>query len=797
MPRRTMTHLLLLTCCLMAGRSQPLQAEPGEQNLLPNPSFEKLERDAPASWKATRWGGDGTLSVSDAARSGQRSLQITSDQGGDLSWSATVAVQPHATYRLSGWIKTENLKGVPQRRGRGALLNVHNIQSVATEAISGTQDWTRVEAIFETDSNDAVQVNCLFGGWGFATGTAWFDDVQLELLSAADWQPTIVIHADQPGQPVSKYVYGQFIEHLGRCIYGGIWAEMLEDRKFYHPITADYAPYGNEPVAPDTIPVVKASPWQMRGAANGVSMVGQDPFVGEHTPLVEPGSGIAQNDLALVKGKQYVGYIWLKAQAGVTEATVALSGASAPAKFTTGSQGYTQHTFSFTSKESTSKASLSVDVKQNPCFVGTLSLMPADHVQGMRADTLELLKKLNSPVYRWPGGNFVSGYDWRDGLGDRDRRPPRKNPAWTGVEHNDFGLDEFLVFCQLLDTEPYIAVNSGLGSVDEAMAEVQYANGSADTPMGALRAKHGHPEPYAVQWWSIGNEMYGSWQLGHMSLEKYVQKHNEFADAMRRVDPAIKLIAVGDAGPWSEGMMQHCADHMDLISEHFYCQERPGLASHVAQIPDAIRRKAVAHREYRKNFASLEGKDIQIAMDEWNYWYGPHPYGELGTRYFLKDALGIAAGIHEYARQSDLMFMANYAQTVNVIGCIKTTKTDASLETTGLALQLYRAHFGTTPLKVQTQSPLDVAAALSPDGKMLTVGVVNPTMQALDLTLTLQGCTLSGGGQRWQIAGSDPMAYNTPGQPPRVQIEKADVNGTPDTLQVAPCSVTLFALPLK
>ena len=125
-------------------------------------------------------------------------------------------------------------------------------------------------------------------------------------------------------------------------------------------------------------------------------------------------------------------------------------------------------------------------------------------------------------------------------------------------------------------------------------------------------------------------------------------------------------------------MMQHCADHMDLISEHFYCQEQAGLAAHVPQIPDAVRRKAEAHRRYRQEIDSLQGKDIRIALDEWNYWYGPHVFGELGTRYFLKDALGIAAGLHEMARESDIMFMANYAQTVNVIGCIKTSKTAAA-----------------------------------------------------------------------------------------------------------------------
>jgi len=423
--------------------------------------------------------------------------------------------------------------------------------------------------------------------------------------------------------------------------------------------------------------------------------------------------------------------------------------------------------------------------------------MPADNIDGLPPDTLAILKQLNSPVYRWPGGNFVSGYNWRDGIGDRDRRTPRKNPAWTGVEHNDFGIHEFARFCELLGTEAYVAVNSGLGDTQSAADEVQYANGAADTPQGKLRAANGHPEPFKVKWWSIGNEMYGNWQLGHMPLDKYQQKHNDFAKAMRAADPSIKLIAVGDAGPWSEGMMKNCADYMDLISEHFYCQERPGLPAHVAQIPNDIRRKANAHRKYRRDLESLKGKDIRIAMDEWNYWYGPHPFGEIGTRYFLKDALGIAAGIHEYARQSDIVFMANYAQTVNVIGALKTSKTAAAFETTGLALKMYRDRFGTIPVATETSPLINAQAAWSADKKTLTVGIVNPSMQALEIPLDLKGAKLTGTGMRYQIAGPDPMAFNDPAAPTKVVIEEAAIKGITDKLSVAPCSATIFALSVE
>jgi alpha-N-arabinofuranosidase len=421
--------------------------------------------------------------------------------------------------------------------------------------------------------------------------------------------------------------------------------------------------------------------------------------------------------------------------------------------------------------------------------------MPADNVQGMRADTLDLLRQLDAPVYRWPGGNFVSGYNWKDGVGDPDRRPPRKNPAWQGIEHNDFGLDEFMAFCRLVGTEPYVTVNSGLGDVASAVAEVQYANAPADRPGGRVRAANGHATPYGVKWWSIGNEMYGGWQLGHVPLENYVARHNEFAAAMRAADPSVKLVAVGAVGPWTEGMLRNCAGHMDLISEHFYCGGNAGdLGAHVGQVPGEIRRIVAAHRRYREQVPSLRGQDIRIAMDEWNYNYGPDAYGEGGTPFHLKDALGIAAGLHEYFRQSDMVLMANYAQTVNVIGCVKTSNTAAVFDATGLALMLYRKHFGVTPVAVEAAAPLDVAAAWTADRKALTIGIVNPTMRPIEVPLQIAGANLKGSGRLWQIAGDDPMAHNAPGQDPPVKIEESPVKDVPRRLRVAPCSVTLMSL---
>ena len=769
------------------------------QNPIPNASFEQIDGRRPRGWRTETFAGQGSFQQTSPAHTGERCVELSSTQGGDLAWTTTARVDPFTRYRLTGWIKTEDVK--PIDGGRGALLNLHDLQGIATSALTGTTDWTEVKVEFQTAEQSTLQINCLLGGWGRATGKAWYDDLTLVALSQVPpTPPSLVIDAAKVGEPLSPNVYSQFIEHLGRCIYGGIWAEMLEDRKFHHPITANYNPYRSLKNTP--YPVVGASPWKIMGDTGGVTMNTNRPFVGRHSPQLRAGSGIRQLDLGVTAGKSYSGHVWLRADTDTrssTTATVTLTwgvGDAAGDSQTVGdiTSEFRRYPFQFTARETSDKAWVELKVDDGAILVGTASLMPDDNIEGLRADTLALLKELRAPIYRWPGGNFVSGYDWRDGIGDRDRRPPRTNPAWTGVEHNDFGMHEFIRFCQIVGTEPWITVNTGFGDAYSAAAELEYANGAVDTLWGARRARNGSPRPFGVKYWGVGNEMWGTWQLGYMALEQYVLKQNWVVDKMREVDPGIFCISSGNAGPWSTGLLRNCADHMNAIAEHFYCQERPGLFSHVRQIPDNIRAKADFHRKTRADLPNLKGHDIRISMTEWNYWYGPHVFGELGTRYFLKDALGIAAGLHEYARQSDLIHSAFYAQTVNVIGAIKVSRRNAAFETTGLVLKLYRQHFGHWPVTTKTAGLIDAQAAWSEDRSALTVGIVNASLQEMQVPLTLTGANLKTSGTRWEIADNDPQAHNDPDQPARIAIRQSPQT-LGDTLRLAPCSITVFSFP--
>jgi alpha-N-arabinofuranosidase len=273
----------------------------------------------------------------------------------------------------------------------------------------------------------------------------------LLMLVLPAFPATVTVDATKTGAPISKYIYGQFIEHLGRCIYGGLWAEMLEDRKFYYPVTGEAPAWemfkpGNRSYDGEGHPyeLLMRSPWMIVGPKSGVRMIKNGAYVGEHTPEIAlPGkgqpAGLQQERLALVAGKEYVGRVVLSgaATAGPVEVSLVWGGGATMRHTVTIARigaDYAKFPLRFRAGGSTDNGRLEIVARGEGSFrVGAVSLMPADNIYGWRPDTLALLKELNAPVYRWPGGNFVSGYDWKDGIGDPDKRPPRKNPAWKGV----------------------------------------------------------------------------------------------------------------------------------------------------------------------------------------------------------------------------------------------------------------------------------------------------------------------------------------------------------------------------
>lgn len=254
---------------------------------------------------------------------------------------------------------------------------------------------------------------------------------------------------------------------------------------------------------------------------------------------------------------------------------------------------------------------------------------PKADENGFREDVIDLIKDLSVPVIRYPGGNFVSCYDWHDGIGPKEQRPKRLDYAWSSIETNQFGIDEFCQWAEKVGVEPMIAVNLGTGNIKDAGDLVEYCNFPGGTYWSDLRIANGHKEPYHVKYWCLGNEMEGSWQAGHLSAEDYAKKALEAAKIMRWVDPTIKLIACGSSYEmlptyleWDRVMLKDLYNQVDYLSTHNYTMNtgqgtRNYLASY-KQLDEHIKssKKVLDYVKVQNKFK----KDIKICLDEWNVW---------------------------------------------------------------------------------------------------------------------------------------------------------------------------------
>ena len=563
----------------------------------------------------------------------------------------------------------------------------------------------------------------------------------------------VSIDTQRTAQPVSQYEYGMFIEHIGQLIYRSLWSEMLDDRKFYFPI---------KPEEPGTATPAQGGPFrnmQMRkwlpiGPAEAVVMDKDDPFVGEQSPRIELDAstphGIRQSGFALVKGKKYTGYIWLRATPGAKVKVALVWGQGANDRQTVALPALTAMykvlPFTLTAGADTDAGALEIAGTGTGNFhVGAVSLMPADNLDGFRPEVIAQLKQLHSGFWRLPGGNYISDFNWYDSVGPRDKRPPDFDYAWNAMQTNDVGMDEFMTFCKLIGVEPYITVNAGFGDAHSAAEEVEYINGSASTPMGAMRARNGHPEPYHVKFWDIGNEPYGPWQLGRTDLKYYLLKHNEFAKAMRAADPSMTLLASGSmpeeailegvaadwhipidqagicsAADWTCGFLQHDWGNFDGVTEHWYTRagtrwdrenaekgikvgrleagyvpDQETVLEWVRRPSDRVHLKGEEWQEYEQRFAEMKTKNIFMSNDEYAY---------TGGQPDLKLALAYAMVFNEMLRETGFLRMTAFTMGVSTLDF---SQTAATLNTNGLLFKLYGEHLGagSIPVALTGNSP--------------------------------------------------------------------------------------------
>lgn len=378
---------------------------------------------------------------------------------------------------------------------------------------------------------------------------------------------------------------------------------------------------------------------------------------------------------------------------------------------------------------------------------------PLSDARGFRTDVVEAVRRLKPPLLRWPGGNFVSGYHFADGIGPVDSRPRRMDLAWHAEESNRFGTDEFMRYCELVGAEPYLCVNMGTGTMDEAQAWVEYCNGTGDTYWANQRRANGHEEPYGVRLWGLGNEMYGPWQIGQLSAADYVTAARQFAKVMTWTDPSIELVSCGENGwsDWDRTVLEGLAEFVRYHSLHIYTGSDDYWTNVLAphQTERALRITGALIEQVRYNQRIKH--PIHVAYDEWNVWFREREGTEgLEERYTLADALAVATFLHAFVRHGSLVRIANLAQLVNVIAPIVTRPDGLFLQTIYHPLRLFADHLGDTSLDVfvscdrheLTQSPdpdpwpyrladdgpfpvLDAVATYSPARHEVMLSVIN------------------------------------------------------------------------
>ena len=448
---------------------------------------------------------------------------------------------------------------------------------------------------------------------------------------------------------------------------------------------------------------------------------------------------------------------------------------------------------------------------------------PQADARGLRSDVLAALKEIGYTVMRYPGGNFVSGYRWLDGVGPKDKRPRRREMAWKSIETNQFGTDEFMEFAKEINTEPMLAANLGTGGIQEAADLVEYCNAPGGTYFSDLRAKNGHPAPYGVKYWCLGNEMDGPWQIGHLEAREYGLKALEAAKLMRLQDPNLKLIACGSSSTfmptfpdWDRTVMEHLYEHVDYLSLHYYVNNNANnpadyLASsilfegHLDTLAATLRYVKSKLRSKRK---------VYLSWDEWNVWYknmemdgrweeAPHLIEEV---YNLEDALVVAQWLSVFLRRADVLKVACIAQIVNVIAPLLTTKNAVLKQSTFYPLMHFSNHARGNSLDVLVDSPqylttsfdqqplLDVSASHDPAVGKGAVFIVNRSQtDTLEVDLIWQQGAPGQISSIHQLSGTDLKAANSLENPNLVvskPVATVPVSGERAKISLPPLSFT-------
>ena len=658
-------------------------------------------------------------------------------------------------------------------------------------------------------------------------------------VTAEELKGEIVVSPSKKLGTVNPDIYGLFTEMCFDEFNGGMWAEMLKSRKF----AEDDGGPGEEHYG-----VVRA--WSPIGRNKKTHFAHDNTiyYCGKQSQKIisedraNRRTGIGQGGLYLEKEKGYHVRVNLKQKNIQGPVTIALEGKNglyAGKEVTITGSGWMRFSFTLKPTQTDRDGRFTITfIGSGTLWVGSVSLMPDDNLSGFRKDVIEALRAVHSPNIRWPGGNMVSEYRWQDGIGDRDKRPPRFiREMWDPF---DVGTDEFMELCRLVRTRPYIALNAGDGTPEEAAAWVEYCNGSPNTKYGKLRAENGHSEPYNIKLWSIGNEMFGNWQNGHVDEETYARRHVTIAKAILAVDKDIKLVATGGRywkyPRWNQALFKIAGEYFDYLSLHSYAKKYrsymkkedlkdPKFAEefyyYIVSSPYGIEEQIYeTDKEIRK--ALPNRPEVTVAFDEWNCWAYRASAGDAGSEdvdFAQRDALYTAGMFHAFRRQHKAVTLANFSKTVNAMPLIRVNQSGMFLNPQYLAFKMYLNHSGATllgstvkcdsfpapeyergrPQAIGLIPYLDVSATMSEDGETVYVAVINlHADKNVKTQILLDQWNSASQVKLFEIYDDDYMAENTFKHPNRLKIREyvqIKTNKTSDSFtyyNFKPHSVTIM-----
>jgi alpha-N-arabinofuranosidase len=619
---------------------------------------------------------------------------------------------------------------------------------------------------------------------------------------------------------IDPRLFSNFLEHLGGTVYEGVWANVAYNPQF----EADKQQ--------------RLSRWAMAGGATW----GRNGVDGRAIDLPQGAAVTQLVSLPAHREREYVGSVWLKSADGrPAEIEVSIRAADKPAVLARASVRTSASTWSrqplrLTLPEGAlgraESATLSIACTSGSASVDMIELFPRDHAEGVDPDVQRLSRDLRIELLRWPGGNFVSGYRWRDGVGPREKRPTKPNPAWGGLETHHFGTDEFMAFCKRIGAKPQICVNGGDGTPEEAAAWVEYCNGAASTPMGRLRAQNGHPAPYNVRVWEIGNELYGDWQIGHTDPKGNADRYVRFVKAMLAVDPTIEIIATGrgeeytaeglkKVKAWNDALLRAAKSAKVRLPDWLSLHPLVPLPGDLGRRPyNEVYESTMAHPTWwsdvhvpwlMRNAKAIVGSHrLQLAPTEWGIIIGGPNWPRFPNHDVQSGAVYAALYFNAMLRRADVVTLANTTALMHG-GGIKRPNAVTYVDPMYHVQRMYGEARPARLVPVRVTGPMydvpergilpavrnvswvDVVAATDRRGERLLFVVNRDPRRARSVEISLDRAARS---MEMETLAAAPQQGNSLARPDAVKPVKTtqSLSGRQLVKEFPPCSVTVIRL---